>query len=174
MTQQTQEKQTYCIVTAVKDETGALMRILNVLTSRNYNISTVNATLVDVEKRITRVTLFSELDLNTANLIAKKIANIISVINVSVFAYNGEYLENEASLIKVKGNKETISKAIDAAYSHGAMVANITEDTVVFSYCGSSTKINQFIQSLQHFGIAEVSRSGAIAMESGNKILPLV
>jgi len=71
------------------------------------------------------------------------------------------------ALIKVAGKGETRIESLRLADIFRARVVDSTNESFVFEMTGSSEKLNAFIALMEPLGLAEVSRTGAVAISRG-------
>src|SRR5204862_2907723 len=79
----------------------------------------------------------------------------------------GPFVEREMALIKVVGKGETRIESLRLADIFRASVVDSTTESFVFELTGSSEKLNAFITLMEPLGLAEVSRTGAVAISRG-------
>ena len=79
----------------------------------------------------------------------------------------GPFVEREMALIKVKGKGDTRIESLRLADIFRAKVIDSTTESFVFELTGSTEKLNAFITLMQPLGLADVSRTGVVAISRG-------
>jgi acetolactate synthase-1/3 small subunit len=73
----------------------------------------------------------------------------------------------ELALIKVVGRGEHRVEALRLADAFRARVVDATTESFVFEMTGNAEKIDAFLALMRPLGLAEVSRTGAVAIARG-------
>ena len=73
----------------------------------------------------------------------------------------------EMARIKVAGIGEKRVEALRIADAFRARVIDATHESLVFELTGATDKLDAFIDLMRHLGLAEVSRTGVVAMARG-------
>jgi acetolactate synthase-1/3 small subunit len=79
----------------------------------------------------------------------------------------GPFVEREMALIKVIGKGEARVECLRLADVFRARVVDSTTESFVFELTGAAEKLNAFISLMEPLGLAEVSRTGAVAIVRG-------
>ena len=75
----------------------------------------------------------------------------------------------ELALVKVAGSGEKRIESLRLADIFRAKVIDSTTESFVFELTGSTEKLNAFITLMQPLGLADVSRTGVVAISRGAK-----
>ena len=86
---------------------------------------------------------------------------------VSDLTLEGPHLTRELALIKVVGKGENRVEALRLADAFRARVVDATTESFVFEMTGAAEKIDAFCALMRPIGLAEVSRTGAVAIARG-------
>jgi acetolactate synthase-1/3 small subunit len=155
----------------IENEAGALSRVAGLFSARAYNIEslTVSPTEDPSMSRMTIVTVGSE---EIIEQITKQLNKLIDVV-VLMELTEGEHIERELALIKVKANdpdKEELTRLVDIFRGH---IVDVTSEIYVIELTGDSEKIDAFIKALESRLIIEVVRSGVSGIARGDRSLRL-
>ncbi len=80
---------------------------------------------------------------------------------------NGDAVERELCLVKVRGKGEARSEALRIAGAFGARTLDATLESFIFELTGASDEVERFIALMTSLGLVEVSRTGIAAMSRG-------
>jgi acetolactate synthase I/III small subunit len=149
----------------VADHPGVLNRVSSLFRRRGYNIEslTVGHTHKPGVSRMTVVVAIDEIGapLVMANLY--KLAEVIRVDDIT----NVPAVHRELMIVKVASDGATQSEVLRVLTSAGARVLETGNDSIVAEATGPEDAINRLIESLRPFEILELTRTGRVAMTSG-------
>jgi len=157
----------------MENESGALSRVAGLFSARGYNIEslTVAATEDETLSRMTIVTSGSNEIIEQINKQLDKLIDVVKLVDITA---NGEHIERELMLIKVKANsnekREEIKRQADIF--HGRIL-DVSETTYIVELTGEGSKLDAFIKALDTEDILETVRSGATGITRGESCLRL-
>ncbi len=157
------------IAVLVDNEPGVLARVIGLFSGRGYNIDSLTVSEVDPEhgrSRITVVTAGTEMIIEQ---IKAQLRRLVPVHRVSDLTAEGPHVERELALVKVAGAGEKRVEALRIADVFRARVVDSTIESFVFEITGASDKIDAFVNLMQPLGLADVSRTGVVAISRGPK-----
>jgi acetolactate synthase-1/3 small subunit len=99
--------------------------------------------------------------------IKAQLDRLVPVHRVADLTREGPHLAREMALIKVAGIGEKRVEALRIADAFRARVMDATHESFVFELTGATDKLDAFIDLMRHLGLAEVSRTGVVAMARG-------
>ncbi len=155
------------IAVLVDNEPGVLARVIGLFSGRGYNIDSLTVSEVDPEhgrSRITVVTAGTEMIIEQ---IKAQLRRLVPVHRVSDLTAEGPHVERELALVKVAGTGEKRVEALRIADVFRARVVDSTIESFVFEITGASDKIDAFVNLMQPLGLADVSRTGVVAISRG-------
>ncbi len=155
----------------MENESGALSRVAGLFSARAYNIEslTVAPTEDPSMSRMTIVTVGSE---EIVEQITKQLNKLIDVI-VLMDLTEGEHIERELALVKVKAeneDREELTRLVDIFRGN---VVDVTSEVYVVELTGAGDKIDAFLKALDERLIIEVVRSGVSGIARGDRCLRL-
>lgn len=156
----------HTISVLVKNEAGALSRMVGLFSARGYNIEslTVANTLDPVYSKATIVV--TNCDDNVIEQILKQLHKLIPVIKVSdLTPENSTTLE--LILIKIDA-KNDINSLLSIAENFGAKIINVTPKTYTLQAVCNENQFKSLIELLKPIGIKDIVRSGAVSITSNN------
>jgi acetolactate synthase-1/3 small subunit len=91
----------------------------------------------------------------------------VPVHKVADLTLEGPHVAREMALIKVVGKGEHRMEALRLADAFRARVVDATVESFVFEMTGAGEKLDAFIALMRPLGLAEVSRTGVVAIARG-------
>ncbi len=157
----------HTISVLVKNEAGALSRMVNLFSARGYNIESL--TVADtLDKAYARATIVvTNCDDTVIEQILKQLHKLIPVIKVSdLTPENSTTLE--LVLIKVDAKESKIGELLKVAESFGAKVINVSQKAYTLQAVCDEKQFQSLMELLKPIGIKDVVRSGAVSILSSN------
>lgn len=153
------------MVVLVENQPGVLARVAGLFARRGFNIEslTVGAT---PDPALARLTIQVAGDDHTVEQVAKQLNKLINVLKVRELDPAGT-LVRELALVKIKPAAERRAEALHVAEIFRANVVDVGRQTLVVEITGDQEKVAAFLELMRDFGIVDVARTGAVAMERG-------
>jgi acetolactate synthase-1/3 small subunit len=151
----------------VENEPGILARVVGLFSGRGYNIDSLTVAPVEsggARSRINIVTSGTEMVIEQ---IKAQLDRLVPVHRVGDLTREGPHIAREMALIKVVGVGEKRVEALRIADAFRARVIDATHESFVFELTGATDKLDAFIDLMRHLGLAEVSRTGVVAIARG-------
>jgi acetolactate synthase-1/3 small subunit len=159
------------IAVLVENEAGVLARVIGLFSGRGYNIDSLTVAPVDEEGRLSRITVVTSGTEMVIEQIKAQLDRLVPVHKVSDLTMEGPHVSRELALIKVVGRGENRMEALRLADAFRARVVDATPESAVFEMTGAGEKIDAFIALMRPLGLAEVCRTGALAIARGVRSL---
>jgi len=159
------------IAVLVENEAGVLARVIGLFSGRGYNIDSLTVAPVDEHGRLSRITIVTTGTEMVIEQIKAQLDRLVPVHKVSDLTLEGPHLTRELALIKVVGTGSARQEALRLADAFRARVVDATTESFVFEMTGSGEKLDAFISLMRPIGLAEVSRTGAVAIVRGTSSL---
>jgi acetolactate synthase-1/3 small subunit len=153
----------------VENEAGVLARVIGLFSGRGYNIDSLTVAPVDETGRISRITVVTSGTDMVIEQIKAQLDRLVPVHKVSDLTIEGPHLTRELALIKVVGRGESRMEVLRLADAFRARVVDATTESFVLEMTGNGDKIDAFVALMRPIGLAEVSRTGAVAIARGPK-----
>jgi acetolactate synthase-1/3 small subunit len=157
------------IAVLVENEAGVLARVIGLFSGRGYNIESLTVAPVDETGRISRITVVTSGTDMVIEQIKAQLDRLVPVHKVSDLTIEGPHLTRELALIKVVGRGESRMEVLRLADAFRARVVDATTESFVLEMTGNGDKIDAFVALMRPIGLAEVSRTGAVAIARGPK-----
>jgi len=162
----------HIISVLMENEPGALSRVVGLFSQRNFNIESLTVAPTE-DETLSRLTVTTLGDDRVVEQITKQLNKLIDVVKV-VDLTEGEHLERELMMIKMKANNGTVRAEIKrTADIFRGTIIDVTPNTFTVQLVGASSKLDAFIEALGTANIMEVVRSGVSGIARGEKVLTL-
>jgi acetolactate synthase-1/3 small subunit len=155
------------IAVLVENEAGVLARVIGLFSGRGYNIESLTVAPVDERRRLSRITIVTSGTEMVIEQIKAQLDRLVPVHKVSDLTLEGPHVAREMALIKVVSKGEHRMEALRLADAFRARVVDATIESFVFEMTGSGEKLDAFIALMRPLGLAEVSRTGVVAIARG-------
>ena len=157
------------IAVLVENEAGVLARVIGLFSGRGYNIDSLTVAPVDETGRISRITIVTSGTDMVIEQIKAQLDRLVPIHKVSDLTIEGPHLTRELALIKVVGRGDNRMEVLRLADAFRARVVDATTESFVLEMTGNADKIDAFVALMRPIGLAEVSRTGAVAIARGPK-----
>lgn len=161
----------HVIAVLVDNEPGVLARVVGLFSGRGYNIESLTVSEVDPVEIISRITIVTSGTAMIIEQIKAQLDRLVPVHRVADLTLEGDSVERELALIKVKGRGEKRVEALRIADIFRANVVDSTTRSFVFEMTGSSDKIDAFIDLMTPLGLVDACRTGVVAIARGTEPL---
>lgn len=159
----------YVIAVYVENKYGVVARVSGLFMRRGFNIDSFTGQETD-DPRYSRLTITLRGDDFTKDQVITQLKKLHNVKQVKLLE-QGESVERELMIIKVRNTPETRSEVMAAAEVYRAKIIDYTTNYMCIEVTGEPTKINAFCQVMQPLGIIEMCRTGVVALERGSSIM---
>ncbi|NOX42524.1 MAG: acetolactate synthase small subunit [Gammaproteobacteria bacterium] len=153
----------------MENESGALSRVAGLFSARGYNIESL-AVAPTEDATISRMTLVTRGSDEIIEQITKQLNKCVDVIKL-IDLTEGEHIEREMMLIKVKATGELREEIKRLSDIFNARIIDVTETTYTIEWTGEGTKSDAFIEALGSTTILETVRTGVSGISRGEKCL---
>ncbi len=157
------------IAVLLENEAGALSRVVGLFSMRNYNIESLTVAPTD-DQTLSRVTLTTRGDAGVVEQIIKQLYKLVEVVKVMDLG-EGEHIERELLLIKVRAEGEARQEVKRSADIFRGQIVDVTDDTYTVQLVGPSAKLDAFLKAIGSAQILEVVRSGVSGIGRGHRVL---
>src|SRR6266567_9226989 len=151
----------------VDNEPGVLARVIGLFSGRGYNVDRLTVAETEHEKHLSRITIVTSGTPMVIEQIKHQLERLVQVRRVHDLTVEGPSIERELAMVKVKGKGDHRVEALRLADAFRARVIDATIESFIFEITGRSDKIDQFVDLMLPLGLAEVSRTGVVAIRRG-------
>ncbi|HBR31846.1 MAG TPA: acetolactate synthase small subunit [Clostridiales bacterium] len=149
----------------VSNHAGVLSRISGLFSRRNYNIDSLNVGVTE-NPAFSRMTIIARGDDCVREQIVKQLEKLHDVKKVEILPPD-ETVLREHLLIKIKVKKQTRSEIVESVNIFRGKVVDFNMDSMTVELTGESAKLDAFIRFASEYGIIEMCRAGALAVNRG-------
>src|SRR5256885_15905341 len=117
---------------------------------------------------VSRITLVARADEDTARRVRASLLKLVDVLRVDDVS-NSPSVIHEMALVKVLAPDHQRNEVLRICEAFRARIVDLSPATVVLEITGGQDRIEGLLEVLRPFGVAEVVRTGAIAMLRGGE-----
>ena len=162
---------THTFSVIVDNKSGVLARVVGMFAARGYNIESLTVAEVDEDRNLSRVTVMVTGTTMVIEQIKAQLNRLVPVYKVSDLTIEGPHVERELALVKVIASGEKRVESLRIADIFRARAVDSTNESFIFEIVGATSKINAFIDLMVPIGLAEVSRTGVVAIARGVEVI---
>jgi len=149
----------------VENKPGVLARVAGLFSRRGFNIDSLAVGITERED-ISRITVVADVEDQVLEQVYKQLNKLINVIKVVDLAEE-ESVHRELALIKVKAAGSQRAEVVEIANIFRAKIVDIGRGTLTIELTGTGGKLEAFEDLLKPYGIAELVRTGVVALARG-------
>ena len=170
-------QESHTITVLVENEPGVLARVIGLFSGRGYNIESLTVTEVDDDANLSRITIVTDGTTQVLAQIRNLLERLVPVHRVEDLTAVAEGrsmeppVQRELALVKVVGAGDKRVEALRIADIFKAEVVDTGLGHFVFEIKGRKSQIDRFITLMMPLGLAEICRSGVIAVSRGDQAL---
>lgn len=151
----------------VQNKPGVLSHISGMLASRGYNIDSLAVGETD-DQHLSRMTFVVVGDDRVLEQVRRQLEKIVTVVRVDDVS-SQNHIERDLMLIKVQAPAGSVRSEIrELSEIFRGKIVDVGANELVIELSGEEKKIEAFIDLMRPFGIAELVRTGRIAMVRSN------
>ncbi len=147
----------------VENHFGVLARISGLISARAFNIDSLTVSTTE-DPTISRMTIVVDADALKLEQVKRQLYRLVDVIDVQELK-EGEYLDRELLLARVKADGQTKRELEALAKRFGAKLADSTDHSAVIEAAGDTKTLDQLVEQLRPHGITTLVRTGRVALE---------
>ena len=155
----------------MENEAGALSRVSGLFSARGYNIESLSVAPTE-DLSLSRMTIVTSGSDEVIEQIIKQLNKLIDVVKV-LDLNDGDHIERELVLVKVKANKQYRDEVQQLSNSYGGRIIDSSENILTIEFTGTSTELDNYLKSLNSAFVVEIVRTGASGIGRGDRILKI-
>ena len=154
------------LIARVEDKPGVLNRIASLFRRRAFNIESLTVGHTEAVG-VSRMTIMVDSTRTGAEKVAQNLAKLVNVIKVEDVS-DAPAVMRDLALIKVRTpDTRTRAELMQIVETFRARVVDVGLETLIVEATGTEEKIDGLVDVLRAFGIAEMVRTGRVAMVRG-------
>lgn len=161
--------ETHIISALVANESGILSRVSGLFARRCFNIESLSTCATEDSKH-QRMTIVVRGDASEIKQIVLQLGKLPACLMTGEISA-AKAVMRELLLVKIKAKAKERAEIETVCRTYEAKIVDLSPDSVVVELTGKPSKIDGFIEVVEHYGILELSRTGLTAIERGGKIL---
>ena len=130
----------------LENEAGALSRVSGLFSARGYNIESLSVAPTE-DLSLSRMTIVTSGSDEVIEQIIKQLNKLIDVVKV-LDLHDGDHIERELVLVKVKANKQYRDEVQQLSNSYGGRIIDSSENILTIEFTGTSTELDNYLKSL--------------------------
>lgn len=142
----------------VEDRFGALSRIVELFTSRGYNLESISSGECE-EKGTHRLTLVCTGEDRTIQQIIKLLKQIVYVVDVTDLTPRHS-ISRELVLVKMLIDNKSRSEILELINAYQGTIIEMNTTSVSFEAVGSAVQLDGLIDVFRQYKIVELARTG--------------
>ncbi len=146
----------------VENKFGVLSRIAGLFSRRGFNIVSLAVSPTE-DERFSRMTIVVDAEETPLEQVTKQLNKLIPVIKIVELSPD-EAVERELMLATVRATPEHRSQVTELAAIFEAKIEDVGYDALTLLVAGTPAKLDAMTDLLQPYGIAELQRTGRIAL----------
>jgi acetolactate synthase-1/3 small subunit len=149
----------------VENKAGVLARVSSLLARRGFNIHSlaVGPTADESTSSMTIVVDAPELE-----QVKKQLHKLINVVKITELD-PATAVEREVALIRVSTDGQKRGDVLEIATLFDAIAVDVGVSSIMFLVAGAPDKVNDFVELVRPYGIADLVKSGRVALARDQK-----
>lgn len=148
----------------VENKAGVLARTAGLFGRRGFNIASLTVGETD-DPTVSRMTIVAYGDDREIEQIEKQLNKQIDVIKVK--SLDTEATRRELMLVKVNAGAQARGEIIDVANIMKAKIVDLSPATLTLEMTDRPERLTLLLNMLAPYGIAEIARTGMVALQKG-------
>ena len=149
----------------VENRAGVLARVSSLLARRGFNIHSL-AVGPTADESISRMTIV--VDAPELEQVKKQLHKLINVVRITELDPKSA-VQREVALVRVSTDGQKRSDVLEVATLFDAIAVDVGVSTIMFLVAGAPDKVNDFVELVRPYGIADLVKSGRVALARDQK-----
>ena len=146
----------------VENKAGVLARVAGLFSRRGYNIYSLAVAPTDNE-RFSRISIVVDVESSPLEQVVAQLDKLINVVEIGEL-HPDEAREAELLLVSVSADAGQRSQVIQLVGVFGGRIVDVGHDALTVMVAGAPEVIDDFEDLMRPYGIAELQRTGRIAL----------
>jgi acetolactate synthase-1/3 small subunit len=146
----------------VENKAGVLSRVAGLFSRRGFNIFSLAVSPTD-DDRFSRMTIVVDAESAPIEQVTRQLDKLINVVDIKELA-PGAAVERELMLATVRAEAPLRGQVTELASIFEAKILDVGTDALTLMAAGTPDKLDAMEELLRPFGIAELQRTGRIAL----------
>jgi acetolactate synthase I/III small subunit len=146
----------------VENKAGVLSRVAGLFSRRGFNIFSLAVSPTD-DDRFSRMTIVVDAESAPIEQVTRQLDKLINVVEIRELTPGGA-VERELMLATVRADAEFRGQVTELASIFEAKILDVGPEALTLMAAGTPEKLDAMEELLRPFGIAELQRTGRIAL----------
>jgi acetolactate synthase-1/3 small subunit len=146
----------------VENKAGVLARVVNLFSRRAYNIFSLAVAPTD-DERFSRLTAVVDVESAPLEQIVKQLNKLVNVVKITELDPRHS-VERELLIATVHCSVADRAQVAEVTRIFDGRIVAVSHDALTVSLEGHPAKVDDFEELLRPFGIAELQRTGRVAL----------
>ncbi len=152
----------HTVVTKVENKPGVLARVAGLFSRRGYNIESLAVAATD-DPRFSRITFTVDVASASLDQVVKQLDKLINVVDIEELD-PARSVERELMLVTVRADEAKRHEILALIDDFRAYVLDESHELMMLSLSARPPRLDEFETSLRPYGIAELQRTGRVAL----------
>jgi len=157
------------LVLTVEDKPGVLTRVTSLVRRRSFNIESLTVGHTE-SPGTSRITLVVDTDGDGARRLEHNLYKLVNVLRIDDVT-DRPSVYRDLALVKVHATTETRPGILQMIEVYRARIVDVSPDSLIVEITGTEDKIDSLVEVLRPYGIADMARTGRLAMTRGNGVV---
>jgi acetolactate synthase-1/3 small subunit len=153
----------------VENRAGVLARVASLFSRRGFNIESL-AVGTTRNPAVSRITICVDGDDALVDQLVKQLHKLMDVLMIRHLP-PAEHFTRELVLVKVRADATKRMEILQVVSIFRAHVVDVSPSTLTIEATGTTDKTGALVDMLEPYGVLEVVRAGAIAIERGDRTM---
>lgn len=154
----------HTIVTTVENKPGVLARVAGLFSRRGFNIESLAVAPTD-DDRFSRITFTVDVESAPLEQVVKQLNKLINVVDIRELPPE-DSVSRELMLVTVSADAGHRKELMEIIEDWRAFVLADNSEQIMLSFSARTARLDEFEECLRPFGIAELQRTGRVALPS--------
>ncbi len=160
----------HTIVSTVENKPGVLALVSGMFARRGFNIESLAVAPTD-DENFSRITFTVDVESAPLDQVVKQLDKLINVVDIRELD-PAESVERELMLVTIDAGQGDRGEVLALIDDFRAYVLNENESQMMMSLSARPARLDEFEERLRTYGIAELQRTGRVALPALMKIEP--
>ena len=146
----------------VENKFGVLARVSGMFARRGFNIYSLAVAPTD-DERFSRITIVVDAEQTSVEQMTKQLFKLINVVKITEL-HPDEAVERELMLVTVRAEPSVRSQVIELVGVFDGKIVDVGQETLTVMVADTPSRLDDFEELMRPFGIAELQRTGRVAL----------
>jgi len=154
--------ETHTLAALVENKAGVLARVAGLFARRGFNIESL--AVAPTDDRFSRITIVVDAESAPLDQIKKQLDKLINVVDIQEITPESAALREMVLVRLALDSPDQVDDVLQLVTGFSASVLRVRGAQMMISLSSRPDELDAFLEKLESFGIAELQRTGAIAI----------